>query len=62
MEQSFNWIKSAILTSNNEFHIDCCNTLIRLFATKYSGEKLFADAYIELTNELINRRVIINKP
>ena len=59
MEQSFNWIKSAISTSVSEFHLDCCKTLIKLFTDKYQEEKLFASAWQELMDDLINKETFL---
>lgn len=55
MEESFNWLKPIISTSQNQFHIDCCKTLLKLFADMYNGETLFAPAYNELSTDLNNR-------
>lgn len=55
MEESYKWVKAAILTSNNQFHIDGCKNLVKFFADIYAGEEMFAGRYIELTNELDNR-------
>lgn len=35
--KSYEWIKSAIQSSNNPFHIDCCKKLIELFVSKYNN-------------------------
>lgn len=36
MEKSYEWIVSAIQSSNNPFHIDGCRKLIELFNAKYN--------------------------
>jgi hypothetical protein len=36
MDKSYEWIVSAIQSSNNPFHIDGCRKLIELFKTKYN--------------------------
>jgi hypothetical protein len=59
MEQSFNWIKSAISTSVSEFHLDCCKILIKLFTDKYKEESHFAQAYGELMEDLINKETFL---
>ena len=59
MEQSFNWIKSAISTSVSEFHLDCCKILIKLFTDKYKDEYQFAQAYGELMDDLINKETFL---
>lgn len=60
MEESFNWLKPIIISCENQFHIDCCNTLLKLFADKYNAEALFATAYIELTEDLRERTTFLN--
>lgn len=34
-EKSYDWIVSAIESSNNPFHIDCCKKLIELYVAKF---------------------------
>lgn len=34
-QKSFDWIKNAIESSNNPFHIEGCRKLIELFASKF---------------------------
>jgi hypothetical protein len=55
MEESFNWLKPIINSCQNDFHIICCKNLLELFANKYRDETLFAQAYIELTEDLNNK-------
>lgn len=54
MDKSFEWIKSAISTSTSQFHLDCCEVLVELFAKKYapSGE----DCYNLLLQDLRDKR------
>ena len=59
MEQSFNWIKSAINSSVSEFHLECCRTLIALFIKKYEDEEFFAQAWQELMDDLINKETFL---
>ena len=59
MEQSFNWIKSAISTSVSEFHLDCCKTLVSLFVSKYKDEYMFDKAWQELMDDLINKETFL---
>lgn len=33
--KSYEWIKSAIESSNNPFHIDCCKKLVELYSNKF---------------------------
>jgi hypothetical protein len=33
----YEWIKSAIESSNNPFHIDCCKKLIELYVNKFNN-------------------------
>jgi hypothetical protein len=35
-EKSFEWIVSAIQSSTNPFHIECCKKLIELYVAKYN--------------------------
>lgn len=35
--KSYEWIKSAIESSNNPFHIDCCKKLVELYNNRYSN-------------------------
>ena len=55
MDKSFEWIKSAISTSNTPFHLECCEVLIELFAAKYrpNGE----EEYNLLLQDLRNKRI-----
>jgi hypothetical protein len=34
-DKSYEWIVSAIDSSTNEFHIECCKKLIELFSNKF---------------------------
>ena len=34
-QKSFDWIKNAIESSNNPFHIEGCRKLIELFVSKF---------------------------
>jgi hypothetical protein len=34
-QKSFDWVKNAIESSNNPFHIEGCRKLIELFASKF---------------------------
>ena len=34
-QKSFDWIKNAIESSNNPFHIEGCRKLIELFSSKF---------------------------
>jgi hypothetical protein len=36
MEKSYEWIVSAIQSSNNPFHVECCRKLIELFTAKFN--------------------------
>ena len=36
-QKSYDWIKSAIESSNNPFHIDCCKKLIELYSNKFNN-------------------------
>lgn len=60
MEESFNWLRPIISSSTNQFHIDCCKNLLKLFADKYNSESQFAPAYKELSEDL-NQRIIFLK-
>jgi len=60
MEKSFLWIKSAIATSTNEFHLECCNSLIKLFADKYMDEEGMDNLHGELISQLFARTVRIS--
>lgn len=60
MEQSFNWIKAVIATSQNKFHLDCCRVLIRLFTDKYNDYPFFSQSYGELIDDIINRETFID--
>lgn len=35
-EKSFEWIVSAIQSSTNPFHIECCKKLIELYVAKFN--------------------------
>lgn len=35
LETSFEWVKAAILSCTNDWHLRCCSTLIDLFQQKY---------------------------
>jgi hypothetical protein len=39
MEKSYEWIVSAIQSSNNPFHIDGCRKLIELFMAKFNDSQ-----------------------
>lgn len=60
MEKSFMWIKSAIATSTNEFHLECCNSLIKLFADKYLDDAGMDRFQNELITELFSKGVSIS--
>ena len=60
MEESFNWLKPIIASCSNQFHVDCCKTLLKLFADRHSLESQFAPAYKELTDDL-NERITFLK-
>jgi hypothetical protein len=34
-QKSFDWVKNAIESSNNPFHIEGCRKLIELFSSKF---------------------------
>jgi hypothetical protein len=34
-EKSYEWVISAINSSNNPFHVECCKKLIELYASKF---------------------------
>jgi hypothetical protein len=34
-QKSFDWVKNAIESSNNPFHIEGCRKLIELYASKF---------------------------
>lgn len=55
MEESFNWLKPIINSCGNSFHVECCKTLLKLFADKFNNEKSFGIAYTELSNDLSDR-------
>jgi len=60
MEESFNWLKPIINSCENDFHLICCQTLLKLFADKFNGEKFFSTAYKELSEDL-NKRITFLK-
>lgn len=60
MEESFNWLKAIISTSWTPFHIECCQTLLKLFATKHIEDENFKSAYVELTNDLDDKTLSLN--
>lgn len=60
MEKSFLWIKSAIATSTNEFHLECCNALVKLFADKYIETDGMEKLWDELLSELFAKAVSIS--
>jgi hypothetical protein len=60
MEQSFNWIKTAISTSVNEFHLEGCKILIGLFIKKYEGEILAVPAYMELMDDYLEKETFLS--
>lgn len=60
MDKSFEWIKSAITTSTSQFHLDCCEVLVELFATKY--KPLGENEYNILLQDLKDKRKQQNQP
>ena len=34
-QKSYDWVLNAIQSSNNPFHIDCCQKLIELYCNKF---------------------------
>jgi hypothetical protein len=34
-EKSYEWVMSAINSSNNPFHVECCKKLIELYTSKF---------------------------
>jgi len=41
--KSYDWIKNAIESSNNPFHIEGCRKLIELFVSKYEDSRQEAE-------------------
>lgn len=60
MEQSFLWIKSAIGSCITEFHLDCCKSLIGLFANKYDEEPEFYKYYGELIEDVVDKETFLS--
>lgn len=56
MKESYEWILRAIETSNNEFHLRCCKTLIGLFLTQYPKA---LDEYGELIGAYTSKEAMI---
>jgi hypothetical protein len=50
-EKSFEWIKNAIDSSNNPFHIDCCKKLIELYMAKFSDLQREGDLLMRLSDK-----------
>jgi hypothetical protein len=44
----YEWVKDAIESSNNTFHIDCCKKLIELFVAKFDDSIKEAELLIIL--------------
>jgi hypothetical protein len=40
MEQTFTWTYRVIKSCNNDFHFDCADALINLFASKYGDSEM----------------------
>ena len=59
MEESFNWLKPIINSCGNSFHVDCCKTLLKLFAERFNLFEQFHAAYKELHEDLQNRIAFI---
>lgn len=38
--KSFDWVKNAIDSSTNPFHLECCRNLIELFVAKFNNKEL----------------------
>jgi hypothetical protein len=34
-EKSYEWVSTAIESSNNPFHVECCKKLIELYTAKF---------------------------
>ena len=50
-EKSFEWIKNAIDSSNNPFHIDCCKKLIELYMAMFSDLQREGDLLMRLSDK-----------
>lgn len=46
--KSFDWVKNAIDSSTNIFHIECCKNLIDLFMAKFNNNKLESELLLIL--------------
>ena len=51
MEKSYEWIVSAIQSSNNPFHIDGCRKLIELFMAKFNDAQRESELSLMLHNK-----------
>jgi hypothetical protein len=40
MQQTYTWTYNIIKSCNNDYHFDCADTLIDLFASKYGDSEL----------------------
>jgi len=40
MEKTYTWTYNVIKSCNNDYHFDCADALIDLFATKYGNTEL----------------------
>ena len=54
-QKAYEWIKNAIVSSNNPFHIDCCKKLVELFISKYPTAHLQEGELLLMTYEQQNK-------
>ena len=53
--KAYEWIKTAILSSNNPFHIECCKKLVELFISKYPQASMQEAELLLMTYEQENK-------
>lgn len=50
MIEDFYFVRQCIITSRNEWQLECCRTLINLFVTKHWYESGMADDFFSLAH------------
>ena len=50
-EKSYEWVVSAINSSTNPFHIDCCKKLIELYIQKFNDNSKESELLLLLSDK-----------
>lgn len=56
MKEDFTFVRQCILSSKNEWQIECCQSLIKLFLRKHVYELNVMDDFFCLTDEMVKKQ------